>query len=73
MSVKIKSIKEHEYGISNNDDSMKYELSKKMLNDYLEHGEFREIPKEPFWKTSIEDNFDDDVNDTNPYIDEYFL
>jgi len=33
--VKIKSINEEEYGLSNNDDSMKYELSKKMLNDYV--------------------------------------
>ena len=33
--VKIKSINEQEYGLSNNDDSMKYELSKKMLNDYV--------------------------------------
>ena len=52
--------------------TMKYH-QKKMLNDYLEHGEFREIPKEPFWKSSMEDDFDDDVNDNNPYIDEDFL
>tara|TARA_B110001450_G_scaffold74540_3_gene71046 strand:+ start:7759 stop:8787 length:1029 start_codon:yes stop_codon:yes gene_type:complete len=33
--VKIKVINEEEYGLSNNEDNIKYELSKKMLDDYV--------------------------------------
>lgn len=33
--VKVKSINEEEYGLNNNDDTNKYELSKKMLSDYV--------------------------------------
>lgn len=33
--VKIKSINEEEYGLSNNGDNIKYEVSKKMLSDYV--------------------------------------
>jgi hypothetical protein len=33
--VKIKSINEGEYGVSNNNEGVKYELSKKMLDDYV--------------------------------------
>jgi hypothetical protein len=39
---------------------------KKMLNDYLEHGEFREPTKWRFWEPI-------NLNDSNPYIDEEFL
>ena len=39
---------------------------KKMLNDYLEHGEFREPVKKGFWEAS-------ELEDSNPYIDEEFL
>ena len=48
--------------------TMKYH-QKKMLNDYLEHGEFREIPKEQFWQSPIHDN--DEIDTT--YIDDEFL
>lgn len=33
--VKIKSINEDEYGVSNNNEGVKYEVSKKMLDDYV--------------------------------------
>tara|TARA_B100000767_G_scaffold173361_1_gene162230 strand:+ start:386 stop:919 length:534 start_codon:yes stop_codon:yes gene_type:complete len=33
--VKIKLINEEEYGLSNNEDNIKYEVSKKMLSDYV--------------------------------------
>lgn len=43
---------------------------KRMLNDYLEHGEFKEIPKEQFWVASIDD---DDLEIDTTYIDDEFL
>ena len=42
---------------------------KKMLNDYLEYGEFREPTKKEFWQSPTQD----DYMDSNPYIDEEFL
>ena len=44
---------------------------KKMLNEYLEYGEFREPQRKSFWepKQIIED---DDI-DENPYLDNEFL
>jgi len=42
---------------------------KKMLNDYLEYGEFREPKKQQFWQAPTQD----DYIDSNPYIDEDFL
>jgi hypothetical protein len=41
---------------------------KKMLNDYLEYGEFREPTKAGFWQSPTQDD-----NDSNPFIDEEFL
>ena len=40
---------------------------KKMLNDYLEHGEFREPTKKGFWEPSEETDND------NPYLDNEYL
>jgi len=42
---------------------------KVMLNDYLEYGEFREPKKKEFWQAPTQD----DMVDSNPYIDEDFL
>ena len=41
---------------------------KKMLNDYLEYGEFREPTKAGFWQSPTQDD-----NGSNPFIDEEFL
>ena len=41
---------------------------KKMLNEYLEYGEFREPNRKAFWEPTK-----DDYVDSNPYIDEEFL
>jgi hypothetical protein len=40
---------------------------KKMLNEYLEHGEFREPRRPSFWEPKKE------VEEENPYIDNEFL
>jgi hypothetical protein len=39
---------------------------KKMLNDYLEYGEFREPTKKGFWEPN-------ELEESNPYLDEDFL
>ena len=44
---------------------------KKMLNEYLEHGEFKEPNKKAFWEPK--QIIEDDDEDENPYLDNEFL